>query len=116
VPYDYPAQHNPGAVKMDQPVMWFQMSSPDGNNVQPMKPYLDKVERYSMFGYERPRQFHVPAGADITFTDTYLYLRPADKTDNATVCRNFVERLVRRRWCPSRQTQCRSLQLPHTNR
>jgi len=93
VPYDYPAPHNPGAVKMGEPKMWFQMSSPDGNNVQPMRPYRDKIEKYTMFGYERPRQFRVPAGAEITLADTHLYLKPAEKADNATVCRNFVEML-----------------------
>jgi len=93
VPYDYPVPHNPGAVKMGEPQIWFQMSSSDGNNVRPMQPYADKIEQYSMFGYERPRQFRVPAGAEVTFADTYLYLKPAQKTDNATLCRNFVEML-----------------------
>lgn len=94
VPYDYPSDGNPGSVRMGKAQSWFQMSSPDGNNVQPMKPYEDKVEKYSEFGYERPSSYRIPKGAKIILADTYLYLKPAEKTDNITVCRNFVEMLA----------------------
>ena len=92
-PYDYPEPGNPGAVKMGTPESWFQMASPDGDNVQPMKPYADKVDKYSMFGYERPQEYRIPKGATVTLVDTYLYLRPTEQPDNPTVCRNFVEML-----------------------
>ena len=36
----------------------------------------------------------MPAGAKVTFADTYLYLKPAKETDTATVCRSFVEMLA----------------------
>jgi len=94
VPYDYPEPGNPGAVKMGAAEHWFQMSSPDGENVKPMQPYRDKPAKYSQFGFERPEGLRVPAGAKVTFTDTYLYLKPAQETDNVTVCRTFVEMLA----------------------
>ena len=59
------------------------MSSLDGNNVQPMKPYQDKVERYTQFGYERPESFRIPRGKTLVLADTYLYLKPAEKTDRS---------------------------------
>lgn len=94
VPYDYPENGNPGSVRMGKAESWFQMSSPDGTNVQPMKPFEGKKSRHSEFGYERPQAYRVPAGKKIVLADTYLYLKPAGKTDNATVCRNFVEMLA----------------------
>lgn len=94
VPYDYPPVGNPGAVRMGEAESWFQMSSPNGTNVQPMKPYAGKTARFSQFGLERPQEFRVPQGATVTFADTYLYLKPAEATDNVTVCRNFVEMLA----------------------
>jgi len=36
-PYDYPPVGNPGAVRMGIPEPWFQMASPDGNDIQPLK-------------------------------------------------------------------------------
>jgi hypothetical protein len=94
VPYDYPESGNPGAVRMGKAEGWFQMSSPDGNNVQPMKPYSDKLEKHSAFGFERPSEYRVPAGKTLVLADTYLYLKPAEKTDTAAVCRTFVESLA----------------------
>lgn len=93
-PYDYPPPGNPGAVRMGQPTHWFQMSSPDGQRVEPMHPYQDKVERYAHFGYERPESFRVPQGKSLVLADTYLYLKPAVETDTITVSRNFVEMLA----------------------
>ena len=93
VPYDYPAAGNPGAVKMGTPEHYFQMSSPDGNNVKPMLPYREQFKKYKMFGFYRPENFRVPAGTTLTFTDTYLYLKPVVKADNVAICRNFVEML-----------------------
>ena len=92
-PYDYPEGGNPGAVRMGRPESWFQMSSPNGENIQPLKPYQDKVEKYSEFGYERPQGFRIPKGKIINLADTYLYLKPAVTSDNVTVCKNFVEML-----------------------
>ncbi len=93
VPYDYPEVGNPGAVKMGEPESWFQMSSTDGENVKPMPPYKDKPAKYSHFGFERPREMRIPRGSKVTFADTYLYLKPAEATNNMAVCRNFVEML-----------------------
>ncbi len=94
VPYDYPENGNPGSVRMGKAEMYFQMSSPDGNSVKPLKPFEPKTEKFSEFGYERPQGVRVPAGKKLVLADTYLYLKPAEKTDNATVCRNFVEMLA----------------------
>ncbi|MCX7918194.1 MAG: hypothetical protein N3A72_01035 [bacterium] len=93
-PYDYPALGNPGAVRMGHPESWFQMSSPDGNNVQPLKPYQEKIEKFSEFGYERPQSYRIPKGKTVTLADTYLYLRPVTNHDNITICKNFVEMLA----------------------
>jgi hypothetical protein len=92
-PYDYPAMGNPGAVRMGKAESWFQMSSPDGNNIQPLKPYQEKVEKYSEFGYERPQGYRIPKGTSLNLSDTYMYLKPVVKHDNVTVCKNFVEML-----------------------
>ena len=93
-PYDYPPPGNPGAVRMGEPTHWFQMSSPDGNGVQPMRPYQDVLQRHTRFGYERPESVRIPQGKQLILADTYLYLKPASATDTVTVSRTFVEMLA----------------------
>lgn len=92
-PYDYPLPGNGGAVKMGQAESDFQMSSPDGNNIQKPKPWVEKIESFDRFGYYRPASVRIPAGKNLILSDTYLYLKPASATDNITICRNFVEML-----------------------
>lgn len=89
VPYDYNSAGNGGHVKMGQAAGKFQMVA-NG----PAKPYKDVITTHSSFGYERPQDFLVPKGTDLTFADTYLYLKPANKTDNISVSKNFVESLA----------------------
>ncbi|MCP4785710.1 MAG: hypothetical protein GY903_24920 [Fuerstiella sp.] len=89
VPYDYYSPGNGGSVRMGQATSKFQRVS-NG----PAKPYQDAVTAHSSFGYEHPQNFRVPKGTELTFTDTYLYLKPASKTDNVSVSRNFVESLA----------------------
>lgn len=92
-PYDYPPVGNPGSVRMGIPEPWFQLASPDGNDIQPLKPFANKVEEYSEFGYRRPPNVFIPRGKRIVLDDTYLYLRPAVDTSNTAVCHNFADML-----------------------
>lgn len=93
-PYDYPVSGNPGAVKMGKAESDFQLASTDGNNITPPKPWQEKIESYDKFGYERPASVLIPAGKTLTLGDTYLYLKPADKTDNISICKHFVTMLA----------------------
>lgn len=92
-PYDYPVVGNGGAVRMGQAEGDFQMASPDGNNVQPAKPWAEKIESFDRFGYYRPASVRIPAGKTVVVSDAYLYLKPAAEISNPTICRNFVEML-----------------------
>ncbi len=92
-PYDYPVVGNGGAVKMGQAESDFQMSSPDGSNVQKPKPWTEKNESFDKFGYCRPASIRIPAGTSVVVSDTYLYLKPAENTSNSAVCRNFIQML-----------------------
>lgn len=89
VPYDYDTTGNGGAVKMGQAKNKLQFVKSG-----PPKPYQDVIERHASFGYERPQNFRVPKGTDLTLADTYLYLKPVEKTDNISVSRHYVESLA----------------------
>ena len=94
VPFDYPAVGNPGKVGMGEAAHWFQQpTKPDGSR-QPPKPFEGKVETFKDFGYRRPSGYRVPKGTTLMLGDTYLYLRPAERTDNASICRNYVEMMA----------------------
>jgi hypothetical protein len=94
VPFDYPVPGNPGKVGMGEAASWFQpAATPDGLR-NPPKPFEAKVEAFSDFGYRRPDGFRIKKGASLVLGDTYLYLRPADKTNNASICRSYVEMMA----------------------
>ena len=93
-PYNYPAEGNPGAVRLGQVRHDFQLATPDGTNLQPPRPWRAEPRPYQQFGYYRPGSFRVPAGKTLVLADTYLYLRPDAPADNVTVCRQFVEMLA----------------------
>ena len=61
-----------------------------GKDIKPLKPFANKVEEYSEFGYRRPSNVFIPKETNIVLEDTYLYLQPATDVSNSTVCRNFV--------------------------
>lgn len=60
--------------------------------MQSIKPYLDKIERYAEFGYERP-SVRVTKETTLVLAVTYLYLKPAQETDTVAVSPHFVEML-----------------------
>ena len=93
-PFDYPADGNPGKVRMGEAAHWFQSAAkPDGSRLSP-KPFEGKVESFKDFGYRRPTGYRMQKGSSLVLGDTYLYLRPAEKTDNISVCRNYVEMMA----------------------
>jgi hypothetical protein len=93
-PFEYPVEGSPGDVRMGTAENEFQKASVDGETYNPVKPFDHTPKSYHMFGYHRPKGFRVPHGTKLNFVDTYLYLSPAGKTDNISVCRNFVESLA----------------------
>ncbi len=94
VPFDYPIAGNPGAVAMGPASHWFQAAAaPDGSRLEP-KPFEPKVEAFGEFGFRRPRGCRLRQGDQLALGDTYLYLRPVAETDNASICRNYVEMLA----------------------
>jgi len=94
VPFNYPAAGNPGAVQMGEAAHWFQAATKPDGSAQPARAFEPKVESYGEFGYRRPAAFRINKRASLVLGDTYLYLRPVEKSDNAGVCRNFVEMLA----------------------
>ncbi len=94
VPFDYPVVGNAGAVAMGPVSHWFQAAAaPDGSPIAP-KPFEPKVEVYGEFGFHRPRAYRLRQGDKLVLGDTFLYVRPVAETDNASVCRNYVEMLA----------------------
>ena len=93
-PFEYPAEGSPGAVRMGIAENEFQKASDDGVTVNPVRPFDHTPKPYYTFGYHRPYGFRVPKGTKLTVTDTYLYLKPTEKTDNISVCKNFVKSLA----------------------
>lgn len=94
-PYNYPADGNPGSVKLGKAQSWFQHAG-DGTKLIKPKPFKHEVKPYHNFGYHRPFAYRIPKGKSIVVSDTYLYLKPSPKnsTDNTVICRNFVEMLA----------------------
>ena len=93
-PFEYPAEGSPGAVRMGVAANEFQMASTDGVTINTPKAFDHTPKPYDKFGYYRPKGFRIPKGKKLLINDTYLYLKPSKKTDNISVCRNFVESLA----------------------
>lgn len=91
----YTVEGQPGAVRLGAARGDFQYAQQGDTLDLPWKPWSETIEEEHSFGYHRPQNFRLPAGATVVLGDTWLALKPTTATDTVSVCRDFCEALAR---------------------